>query len=342
MKKILPLLVFVPLSFTAQTPDAAFKKLMDAGDAKYAVKGYKDAYKEYDEALKLISVDLDKLVSAKSQIAKDHAEWLKCLNRHARCAYFTSNTTQANLDADKLLAVDSVNADAKALRAYVKHKSGDKMNACREFKIQQRSGSEVAGKIYEDCFCWGEGVTQFREASSAFSLSRNNEALTSINNALDILPDSINYHVKKGEICLKMENFENAHSLFSYAINKEPAHFKGWYLRGITNLKMGKADSAFKDLSECIKINSYNLEAYRKRAEICEAQEQWQSAIYDYQQCLRLKNDAEFHFKIAMIKLEKIEDELGACEEFKKAAAMGYEEAQTYVTDCNNPKKKKK
>jgi tetratricopeptide (TPR) repeat protein len=340
MKKALSLLLF-PYLFFAQTP--AFKQLMDAADTKYAVKSYKEAYKEYDAALKMISADLDKIVAARQQIGKDHADWLKCMVRHARCAYFTSYVTQANADADRILSVDSVNADAKAIKAYGKYKSGEKMNACRDLKAQQVNGSEIAGRIYEDCFCWSEGITQFREANSAFSLARNKEALLAIDNAIDILPDSIGYHVKKGEICLKMENFDLAYTVFSKAINKDPANFRGWYLRGVTNLKMGKNDSAFKDISECIKLNSYSYEAYRKRAEICVEMGEYQSAIYDYNQCLRLKaNDGELHFKIAMIKRDNIQDELGACEEFKKAAALGYEEAIEFVTECNTPKPKKK
>lgn len=340
MKKFLPLFL-LPFLFSAQNP--AFKKLMDAADTKYAVKSYKDAYKEYDEALKLISADLEKMVSTKEQATKDKADWLKCLSRHARCAYYTANVAQAVTDAEKLLAIDSVNADAHAIKGYSKYKSGDKMNGCREIRKQQAKGSDLGGRMYDDCFCWSEGVNQFREANSAFSLSKNNDALAFINNAIDILPDSLGYQIKKGEIVMKMENYPQAITMFTNVINKDRTHFKAWYLRGLTNLKMGKADSAFKDLSECIKLNAYSYDAYYKRAEICEELKEYQSAIYDYKQCLRLKPDnAELHYKIAVIKKDDIQDELGGCEEFIKAAAMGYEEAVPYAEECKNPKKKKK
>ncbi len=340
MKQTLLFLLF-PFLFVAQTP--SFKQLMDNGDRKYAVKSYKEAYKEYDAALKLIASELDLMSQNKQQIGKDHADWLKCLVYRARCAYYTSNIAQATADADKILSVDSLNADAKAVKSYVKYKGGDKMNACRELKTEHKKGNELSGKIYEDCFCWSEGITQFREANSAFSLAKNAEALNYVDNAIDILPDSISYQVKKGEIALKMENYNLAHTVFSTAINKDPTNFKGWYLRGITNLKMEKNDSAFNDISECIKLNSFSYEAYYKRAEICIELEQYQSAIYDYNQCLRIKpNEGELYFKIAIIKRDNILDELGACEAFKKAAALGYEEANEFVLDCNTPKKKKK
>jgi hypothetical protein len=179
MKRILPFL-FLPLFFHAQNP--AFKKAMETGDGKFSIKSYKEAYKEYDAALAMITPDLDKLMSEKKQAAKDQADWVKCLSRHARCAYIISNLSQANTDAEKLSAIDSANADAKAIKAFALHKSGEKMIACRDLK--RLGANDLSARVYEDCFCWAEGVNQFRDANSAFSLGKNAEALAFINNAI--------------------------------------------------------------------------------------------------------------------------------------------------------------
>src|ERR1700747_822974 len=115
MYKILPILFFGTL-LTAQNP--AFKKSVEDGDRKYAVKSYKQAYTDYDNAYKLISADIDKMVSAKQQAGANEKEWLNCLVKHARCAHYSGNAVQAAADADKLLAIDTANTDAKAIKAY--------------------------------------------------------------------------------------------------------------------------------------------------------------------------------------------------------------------------------
>jgi tetratricopeptide (TPR) repeat protein len=340
MKKLLPLL-FLSSAVFAQDPK--FSGLVAAGDAKYQTKSYKLAYADYDNALKLISADLDKMVAEKKQITADKKEMLNALVKHARCAYYTSNTAQVNADVEKLTIIDSANADAKALKAHAVYKSGNKVDGCRGLKTQEGRGSDMAGKIYEDCFCWAEGVGQFRDANSAFSLARNEQALELINKAIEILPDSLTYWTKKAEILSKMSNYKDAIGIYSYVIKKDPNSFRAWYMRGQTYLKFEKADSAFRDLSECIKMNSFNYDAYYMRAQICEELKEYQSAIYDYHQCIRLKPEvAELHYKVGLIKKDDIQDELGGCEEFMKAAAMGFEEAIPYAEECKHPKKKKK
>jgi tetratricopeptide (TPR) repeat protein len=50
--------------------------------------------------------------------------------RRATCYYNTGNYSAMKSDAEKILTLDSANADALALLAYFKHKAGNKKEAC--------------------------------------------------------------------------------------------------------------------------------------------------------------------------------------------------------------------
>lgn len=340
MKQIIPILF---LSSFLVGQNTVFKQLKESADRKYDVKSYKQAYIDYDNAYKIIKPEIDKIDSLNIQISSTQKEYLMCLVRHASCAHYIGNTDQVKADAEKILTIDSLNSTAKSIKAFLNYKAGDKLIACIEIQKQSVSGTEIAKKMFDDCFCWSEGIFAYRNAKSAFSLAKNEEALLLVNQALAILPDSVNYQIKKGEILCKMEKYKDAITVFSEIIKKDSTNFEALYLRGIAFLKNENANLAFQDLSLCIKINPYNFNAYYQRAEICEEIKEYQSAIYDYQQCIKLNpNNSELHYKIGIIKKNDVEDVLGGCEEFIKAAAMGHEEAKEYAEECNHPKPKKK
>lgn len=332
---------FLPVLLLGQT--AEFNKAISSADSRFTIKNYKEAYAEYDKAYKMISVNLDRSLQSKNLSTDIKPEWKHCLSRHAQSAYFISNYSQAKIDAEKLSKIDSTDAVAMAIIGYSKYKNGEKIEGCTMISKQISSALPFPARVHDDCFCWTEGVSQYKEAVSALNLARDKEALEFINTAILLVPDSINYQLFKGEICLKMENYPLALTQFNNAVMHDSTNFKAWYLRGSANLKAGNSEQAFKDLSYCINLRPYSTDAYLIRGETCEQLQQFQSAIYDYQQCLKLdKSNGEFYHRIGLVRLNELNDSEGACAAFTKAAELGYEEASPFVEECKNPKKKKK
>jgi tetratricopeptide (TPR) repeat protein len=332
---------FLPVLFFGQVND--FGKLISAADSRFSIKNYKEAFTEYDKAYKLISSDLERNLKSKNGANNVKPEWKHCLSRHAQSAYLIADYAQAKRDAEKLFQIDSADASAKTIFGFSTFKEGDKLAGCKSIAEKISAIFPFATRVYDDCFCWTEGISQYREAISALNLAREKEALDFINNAILLVPDSINYQLFKGEICLKMENYPLALTQFNNAVMRDSSNFKAWYLRGSANLKAGNAEQAFKDLSYCIELNPYSVSALRQRGETCEQLQQFQSAIYDYQQCMKLdKTNGEFYYRIGLIRLNELNDNDGACSAFSKAAELGFEEASPFVEECKNPKKKKK
>ncbi len=332
---------FLPILLFGQTTE--FNKLISSADSRFTIKNYKVAYSEYDKAFKIISPEIDHSLKSTNGFNKIKPEWTHCLSRHAQTAYFISDYSQAKRDAEKLLKIDSTDGVAMTIFGYSKFKEGEKLTGCKIISEQLSSKSTFPSRVHDDCFCWTEGVSQYREAVSALNLSRNKEALEFINTAILLVPDSISFQIFKGEICLKMENYPLALTQFNNAVMHDSTNFKAWYLRGSANRKTGNSEQAFKDLSYCIDLNPSSIDALLERGETCEQLQQFQSAIYDYQQCIKLDNtNGEYYYRIGLIRMNELNDNDGACVVFSKAAELGFEEASPFVQDCKNPKKKKK
>jgi len=263
--------------------------------------------------------------------------------RRATCYYNTGNYTAMKTDADKILAIDTANADARAFLAYLNHKAGNKKAGCTSAKIQVTKGSEVAKKVFEDCFCWSEGMTLYKEGTTQSNLKRYDVALVKLNEALAILPDSGSIYAERAKIYFEKNEPAKAIADINTAIAKKTSNYKVYYLRAQVYMKADKLDSAFEDLNQCLNLKKDYYDGYLLRAEIDEKQEKWNNAIFDYNQLIRMRPDFGMnYYKIALVKHNELNDLLGACDMYTAAANRGVEEAKEMAANCANPKYMKK
>ena len=318
----------------AQSPE--FKKAYEDGNLKYKAKSYTTAIPLYDKAIRIYEADAKKtkgaLDAGKQYIAEVYS-------RRGMCYFFTGNTGALKSDAQSALALDTGNADAKALLGYLRHKSGDKKQGCKEISKAITRGSEGGGKIFEDCFCWSEGVTLAKEAESMANLNRYDKALALSNEAIEILPDSGYIYGIRARALLGKNEPEKAMQDMRVAVAKKASNWKVYYTRAQVYLKAGKADSAFLDLNKAIDLKKDHYDAILLRAEVNEQLEQWNAAIYDYNLLTKLRPDfGRNYYKVALVKHNHQNDLLGACDYYKAAAARGVEEAKEMATNCATPK----
>ena len=340
MKHILLLLLTLNIHVFAQ---GDFKKLMEGANQKFNVKSYKLAITEYDNTIKLVSADIDKIIAAKAQITPEKKYVLEPYTKRAQCFYFTNNFTAMKTDMETIAAVDTANADVKVLKAYFKHKSGDKINSCIGLRQAGKKGDLFAKKVFDECFCWTEGVNLANEGTSKNNLRKYDEALVALENALSILPDSGYIHTEKAKALLGLEKGEEALKELRIAVHHSKKNYKTYYLMGQIYNSLDKSDSAYECLTKAVDLSKGNYDVVYLRATTAEKIEQWNAAVFDLLHCSKQKpDDGKLYLKIAEIKHHKQNDLLGACDYYHAAANRGVEEAKEMSTNCNNLKYMKK
>ena len=340
MKKLLFIIAqFSIVKINAQNITCANNKDYEDGNIKFKGKSYGLAIQAYDKAIAVIEAD-----AKKPDLNYDIK---KCMvdvyTRRATCYYNTGNYTAMKADADKVLALDTANTDARALLAYPKYKAGNKKEACTIIRTQIIKGSEIGKKVFEDCFCWTEGMILYKDGLTQSNLKRYDAALVKLNEALTILPDSGAIYAERAKVYLEKNEPEKAMADIDMAIAKKTRNYKVYYLRAQANIKADKLDSAFEDLNKCLELKKDYYDGYLLRAEVDEKQEKWNNAIFDYNQLIKMRPDFGMnYYKVALVKHNGMDDLLGACDMFTAAANRGVEEAKEMAANCANPRYMKK
>ncbi|MBS1646786.1 MAG: hypothetical protein JST67_05555 [Bacteroidetes bacterium] len=342
MKKIAALsAILLCAKLQAQTPE--FKANYDDGFVKYKIKSYKLAITSFDKAIAIVQVEADKNIKAKTFLSSEKKYISNVFAKRAACHYYTGNMGAMQADANTVLSLDSSNADVLSLLATQKYKSGEKRKACINIQKQVAKGSAIATQVFDDCFCWIEGMKLYKEGLTAANLKRYDTALVKFQQALYILPDSGLVYAERAKVYLETNNNEKAVADIRTAISKKTSNYKVYYLRAQAFVKEEKYDSALEDMNTCLNLKKDFYEGYQLRAEIGEKQEKWNNALFDYKILIKMRPDFGMnYYKMALIKHNEQKDLLGACEMYTAAAARGVEEAKTMAANCADPKYMKK
>ncbi len=332
-KTFFVLAIFLLVKIQAQTAD--FKKNYEDGNTKLKAKSFSTAIVAYDKAIALIQDDADNAIALKKYISADNKYISDVYAKRATCYYNTGNYSAMKVDVEKVMALDSANVDAPALLAYQKYKAGDKKATCTNMRKQITRGSEIAKKVFEDCFCWSEGMALYKDGMTSANLKRYEPALVKLNEALAILPDSGSIYAERAKVYVETNQADKAVADLHIAIAKKTTNYKVYFLRAKAYLKEEKLDSAFEDLNQCLNLKKDYYDAYLLRAEVAEKQEKWNNAIFDYNQLIKLRPEFGMnYYKAALVKHNGLDDLLGACEMYTAAANRGVEEAKVMAANC--------
>lgn len=338
---LLGILFVVVFTLKSQTPD--FKKNYEDGNLKYKTKSFSLAILSYDKAIAIIQSEADKALKSKTPLGDDKRYISDIYARRATCYYHTGNHIAMKTDIDRVLILEPQNADALGLSAYIRHKAGDKKGSCIAMRAQINKGSEVSRKVFDDCFCWSEGVALYKEGVSLATLKKYDTALVKLNKAIAMLPDSGSFYAERAKIYLEKDESGKSLADLYTAIEKKTNSYKVYYLRAKVYVKSEKLDSAFEDLNTCLELKKDFYEGYLLRAEVDEKQEKWNNAIYDYNKLTKIRPEDGMNFyKLAIIKHNHLNDLLGACDMYTAAANRGVEEAKAMAANCADPKYMKK
>ena len=321
----------------AQAPEV--QKNLEAANNSFKVKNYNAAIPSFDKAITAIEGEANAAVKAKKQDKK----LSEIYSRRGACYYFTGSTSALKSDAEMALALDSTNAEAKMLLGYSIYKEGNKRKGCAGIRKGIIGGAETGNKVFDDCFCWSEGVNLAKEGESEIYGKRYDAALKMLDNAIAIIPDSGYIYAIRAKAYMGKNENEKALADMNTAVYKNASTYKVYFLRAQAFVAANKPDSAFLDLNKCIGLKKDYYDAIMLRAEVNEQLQQWNAAVYDYGLLLKLRPDfGLLYYKMALVKDTKQGDLLGACDYYKSAAARGVEEAKPMAENCGNQKYMKK
>ncbi|MBI4930002.1 MAG: tetratricopeptide repeat protein [Bacteroidetes bacterium] len=219
--------------------------------------------------------------------------------------------------------------------------TGKKEEGCIDLGMAGSLKDSSAREMFDEKFCWKEAVAAYKDASSKVRLNDYAGALDVIQKTIKLCPDSANYLGIRGRAYLGLGNYDLAMSDFDKAISlNQKKSVDAYYGRGMAYYSKNKFQEAFDDLCMAIKIDEKLSDAYLYRAYTCEGMGKNSSALFDYQQVQRLRPGDALAFMKSGALRNAMNDSKGACNDYRRAAALGNMDAQDYVEKCDKEKKK--
>jgi tetratricopeptide (TPR) repeat protein len=242
--------------------------------------------------------------------------------------------------AFNLHAQDLSKAQAHYQLAMQKKASGDKNGTCAELgnAIHYNDTMKAAKNAFENNFCWSCGMEFYKKGKINVNVKQYKDALSDLTMAVTICCDSGNYWGYLGKDYEGLGKTDSAFMCYAAGIKIDSSNaYYSYYFRGLAYQKEQKYDQAFQDFSKAIQLQPSVIDPYIHRATVSDSMGKESSALYDYNQILKLKPDYGMaYFKIALHKIK-----MGGkipCDDFQKALDNGVDEAQPYVDACNKEK----
>lgn len=243
----------------------------------------------------------------------------------------TDKNTEAMNDFNTAINIDPSYGAAYYQRGKLQWALGKKDESCVDMGMAGSLGDTLAKDLFGYNFCWRDAVAAYKDAVSKLKLSLHQDALDLIQRSLRLCPDSARYLVLRGNCFAGLGKTDLAIADFNKALALKSVNADAYFGRGLCYYSKEKFDAAFDDIDKAIQQNAKLTDAYLYRAYVCEKLGKNESALYDYQQVQQMRPyDALAFYKSGLINYG-LNSTKGACQDFKKAAALGNTEAADYV-----------
>lgn len=165
-----------------------------------------------------------------------------------------------------------------------------------------------------------------------FSISNN---LFGQNNELvqngDVLNHSAFIHFCAGVQYDVDEDYENAISEFSKAIQFDPKFAEAYDRRAVVYTKMIKYRKAMNDLTKALELQPNNSDFLNHRGILYYCLQKYSNALEDYTKALENNPSyAKVYYNRGIVKLV-LDDEIGAYADIKTASNLNFKEATDYL-----------
>jgi tetratricopeptide (TPR) repeat protein len=125
-------------------------------------------------------------------------------------------------------------------------------------------------------------------ATALRRLSRKEEALASINRAIELEPRQAGHYDTLAAIQRDLRQYDNAVESLRKAIRLDPQDAKYYNNLGIIHGRMGANDEALKMLDQYVRMKPEMAEGYNNRANVYKAMRRYREALADYDKALSI------------------------------------------------------
>jgi tetratricopeptide (TPR) repeat protein len=131
----------------------------------------------------------------------------------------------------------------------------------------------------------------YNKAMVQFRLSRPQEAIKLLDEALSF--DTLNYdaYIKRGFMKGSVGNFEGELNDYNTVLNFDSAHVQAYLSRGSAYSKLKKYDLAMNDFNKVLMFDASNYEAYNNRGFVKKAQGDFEGACKDWSYSKKMGNE---------------------------------------------------
>lgn len=334
MRKLLLLFVLLPaFSFTQNV-----SVICKSAEEKITAKNFSGAIEDFTKAIeenKSLTSEALKQISVQAADAKrvSHHEIAMPFCRRGMLYLQLGKNEEARKDLDMALTLDQNYGEAYFHRSFLNKDSKD--NSCIDLRLALTHGYEAATMAFDENFCWNASLAYYKEGLTKLNVRKFEEAIAQFDLAAKLNPDSASTFLKRGQAYNALGKKEAAVTDFEKAISLDSKRPESYYWLAQSLITMEKPKEAYDQLSKAVSLRATYYEAFNARAKVDEALGEFNSAVYDYTQCIRLKpTDGNAYYRRGLIKRDKLEDPEGACADFKKALSLDCYDAEEVAEEC--------
>ncbi len=350
MKRLVLLIAILScstLDYAQSLPD-----LIKNGNAKLAASNFAGAEQDFSNAIKVnepvVTAYLDKMkkYATMNEFQKSTSDMPDgfVYNHDLALPYFgrglayegLGKNDEAFSDYEKAISIDPKYSDALCQRGVMNIAKGIKDKGCLDLKKAGTAGSAKAKELFDKNACSDIAQAFITAGDSKFDSKDYAGALADYTSAVQLNKDSFDAFLKRGKCNVQLKKYAKAISDYDKALKIKQDTVQVLYLRGLAYNASENFVLAFNDFSCVIRIEPNNYDSYMNRAYACEGMQKFRSAIYDYSECVRIKpEDGMAYYKRGLISQDSKDN--SACKDFKKAAALGLDDAKQLAEGCNAP-----
>jgi tetratricopeptide (TPR) repeat protein/S1-C subfamily serine protease len=164
---------------------------------------------------------------------------------------------------------------------------------------------------------------------SLLQSDKSSEALVSLDKAIALSPNQFDLYAWRGRVLFFLQRFPEAIDSANQSIKIYP-HFSAYGIRAFAYLLLGEYQNAIADLNEAIRLAPDSAFSYSIRGLVYSLSKDYKKAIADYTEAIRLApNNAEYYSSRGNA-YSLLNDENKATADYKRAVSIEPKDAEDY------------
>ncbi|MEN8230061.1 MAG: tetratricopeptide repeat protein, partial [Bacteroidota bacterium] len=324
MKRLVIILILLPLIFSVQVLAQSAKQYYKAGDEFYKSMKFNEAIDQYEKAIEM-DPDYEKAYVRRAMSYSKIGDHINAADDYDRAIVFNEKDAELfyfsgyewHLQGKNNIALSKLNTaidmkgnflEAYQVRSEVNmelekyDQALEDCKKCLRLKEDEKGYYNLA-QVYEKLEMYNEAEQAYiksieknkRVAETHFSLAllqykrlKYGAASNSINQVLQLEPKKLDGILLQSQILAAQGNYPKAIEVLSMASIDYPDEVLIFLYRGDINALMNQASYSIIDYSRAIEINPDNAEIYYKRAGAYEAIRDYEKALADYEKLLAM------------------------------------------------------